>query len=64
MAAVLLRASGFASDSAGGDLRKLRQVGVAQHEAHVGMGDQPPLPGHDEGVAGLPDTDRGDRPPR
>ena len=28
--------------SRGLDLRKLRQIGVAQHQADVGMGDEPP----------------------
>ena len=44
-------------------LHELRHVGVAQHQADVGMRDQPPLRAHDIGVAVLADLDLGDHVP-
>ena len=45
------------------DLREVREVGVAQHEADVRMRDQPPLPVDDIGLTTLADLDLGDNVP-
>jgi hypothetical protein len=47
----------------GGDLRKMREIGLAQHEADVGVGDQPAFTVDDIGIAGPPHLDRGDDVP-
>ena len=45
------------------DLRQGGEVGIAQHEADVGMGDQPAVAIDDIGVAALPDLQPGDHIP-
>ena len=46
-----------------GDLRQGRQIGVAQHQADVGVRDQPALPVDHIGIAALADLHRGDDVP-
>ena len=41
----------------GGDLRKAREIGLAQHEADVRVGDQPASPVDDIGIPGPPHLD-------
>ena len=45
------------------DLRQVGEVGIAQHEADVGMGDEPAVAVDDIGVAALPDLQSGDHIP-
>ncbi len=45
------------------DLREVREIGIAQHEADVWMRDQPPLPVDDVGLPARADLDLGDDVP-
>ena len=44
-------------------LRLMRPIGVAQYEAEVGIGDQPPMPVDDISIAATPDLHCADQVP-
>ena len=46
-----------------GDLRQMRQIGLAQHQAEVGMGDQPAVRTDHIGISGPADPHRPDQIP-